>query len=227
MKVTPQSGQLVLSLPAREGLRRSDFFVSPANAAALAAVDGWQGWPEGRMLLTGPVGAGKTHLAALWAEATGAAVVAGADLGRADLPALAQRGFVAVDDAQAVAGGQAEAALFHLHNLLAGAGHLLVTAPSPPRDWGLRLPDLLSRMQALAITPLAAPDDALLSAVLVKLFADRQIEVQAALIPWLVARMERSVAAARGIVATLDAAALAEKRAITIALARAALPGLA
>lgn len=222
-----RTGQLVLSLPAREGLRRADFFVSPANAAGLAAVDGWRGWPGGRMLLTGPAGAGKTHLAALWAAETGAALIRGADLASADLPALAQRGLVAVDDAQMAAGGQAEIALFHLHNLLAGAGHLLLTAPAPPRDWGLRLPDLLSRMQAIAITPMAPPDDALLSAVLVKLFADRQIAVQAALIPWLVARMERSVAAAQGIVATLDAVALAEKRPVTIALARSALPGLA
>jgi chromosomal replication initiation ATPase DnaA len=221
------TGQLVLSLPARETLRREDFFASPANAAALAAVTDWRGWPSGRMLLTGPAGAGKTHLVALWAAETGAVVVAGADLARADLPVLAGRGLVAVDDAQGAAGGQGEVALFHLHNLLAGVGHLLLTAPAPPRDWGVRLPDLLSRMQAVAITAVAPPDDALLSAVLVKLFADRQIEVPAALIPWLVARMERSVAAAQAIVATLDAAALAEKRPITLALARAALPGLA
>jgi chromosomal replication initiation ATPase DnaA len=227
MRPVTRTGQLVLSLPARETWRREDFFVSPANAAALAAVTGWQGWPAGRMLLTGPAGAGKTHLAALWAAETGAALLRGADLGKADLPALAQRGFVAVDDAEGAAGGQAEIALFHLHNLLADTGHLLLTAAAPPRDWGLRLPDLLSRMQAIAITALQPPDDALLSAVLVKLFADRQIEVPAALIPWLVARMERSVAAARGIVTALDAAALSEKRAITISLARSALPGLA
>lgn len=226
MKAPGTPGQLVLSLPTRQSLRREDFFASPANSAALAAVTGWQGWPGGRMMLAGPQGSGKTHLAALWAAETGAAVVRGDDLARADLPALAMRGFVAVDDAQMVADGQAEAALFHLHNMLAGTGHLLLTAPAPPRDWGLRLPDLLSRMQAISITPLTAPDDALLSAVLVKLFADRQIEVPAALIPWLVARMERSIAAARDIVATLDAAALAEKRAVTVALARAALVGL-
>ncbi len=220
------TGQLALALPARQNWRREDFFASPANAAALGAVTGWRSWPGGRMLISGPKGAGKSHLAALWAAETGAALVAGADLARADLPALALRGFVAVDDAPGAADGPGEVALFHLHNMLAGRGHLLLTAAAPPRDWGLRLPDLLSRMQAVAITALAAPDDALLSAVLVKLFADRQTRVPATLIPWLVARMERSLAAARGIVARLDAQALAEGRAITVAFARSVLTEL-
>ncbi|MBE0552217.1 MAG: chromosomal replication initiator DnaA, partial [Rhodobacteraceae bacterium] len=90
---------------------------------------------------------------------------------------------------------------------------------TPPRDWGLRLPDLLSRMQAAGLARLDEPDDALLSAVLVKLFADRQIAVPVALIGWLVSRMERSIAAARDLVAQLDARALAEGRPVSRALA--------
>lgn len=220
------SRQLAFDLPARDGMTRAEFFVSPANALALAALDGWQGWPGGKMLLLGPPGAGKTHLAQIWVAETGAALVPAADLAGADIPGLAAAGRVAVEDAASVAGNpQAEAALFHLHNLLAQTGGaLLLTAETPPRDWGLRLPDLLSRMQAAPVTRIEAPDDALLSAVLVKLFADRQLAVAPNLIPYLVARMPRSVGAARALVAALDAAALAEGRPVTRSLAAGLLP---
>lgn len=217
------TGQLAFDLPHREALGREDFFVSPANALALAAIEGWRGWPGGRLVLCGPPGSGKTHLVQVW-QATlpaPAAVVGGAGLAHADLPALAAAGAVAVEQGQAVAGdGAAETALFHLHNLLAQSGGLLlVTADSPPRDWGLHLPDLASRMQGAALARLEPPDDALLSAVLAKQFADRQIAVAPALIPYLVARMDRSMAAARDLVARLDAAALARGQAVTRALA--------
>ena len=220
------SRQLAFDLPARDGMTRAEFFVSPANALALAALDGWQGWPGGKMLLLGPPGAGKTHLAQIWVAETGAALVPAADLAGADIPGLAAAGRVAVEDAAAIAGNpQAEAALFHLHNLLAQTGGaLLLTAETPPRDWGLRLPDLLSRVQAAPVTRIEAPDDALLSAVLVKLFADRQLAVAPNLIPYLVARMPRSVGAARALVAALDAAALAEGRPVTRSLAAGLLP---
>jgi chromosomal replication initiation ATPase DnaA len=219
--------QLAFDLPHREARGREDFFVAPANALALAAVEGWRGWPGGRLVLCGPPGSGKTHLVQVW-QATlpaPAAVVDGAGLAAADLPALAAAGAVAVEDAAAVAGDPAaETALFHLHNLLAQAGGLLlVTADAPPRDWGLRLPDLASRMQGAALARLEAPDDTLLSAVLAKLFADRQITVSPALIAYLVARMDRSLADARDLVARLDAAALARGQAVTRALAAAVL----
>jgi len=220
------SRQLAFDLPARDGMTRAEFFVSPANALALAALDGWQAWPGGKMLLLGPPGAGKTHLAQIWVAETGAALVPASDLAGADIPGLAAAGRVVVEDATAIAGNpQAEAALFHLHNLLAQtSGALLLTAETPPRDWGLGLPDLLSRMQAAPVTRIEAPDDALLSAVLVKLFADRQLAVAPNLIPYLVARMPRSVGAARALVAALDAAALAEGRPITRSLAAGLLP---
>ncbi len=214
------SRQLAFDLPAPARHRREDFFVSPANAVALASLDDWRGWPGGKLMLTGPPGAGKTHLAAIWAAETGAAVVRAADLAQGDLPDLAAAGRVVVEDADEIAGDRrAETLLFHLHNMVTPAGRLLITAVRAPRDQGLVLPDLLSRMQAAPLARLDSPDDALLSAVLVKLFADRQIAVPANLIPWLVARMDRSVAAARDLVALLDAHALAEGRAVTRVLA--------
>ncbi len=207
------SRQLIFDLPPRDSLRREDFIVTPANALALAALDAWAHWPGGKMVLAGPPGAGKSHLAAIWAADSGARLLAARDLAGQDLAALAAGGAVAVEDAGALAGDPAgEAALFHLHNLLAPAGRLLVTAAAAPRDWGLRLPDLLSRMQAAPLTRISAPDDALLSGVLAKLFADRQIVPPPALIPYLLARMPRSIGAARALVAALDARALAEGR---------------
>ncbi len=223
-------GQLAFDLGQRDGFSRQDFFPSASNRAALAMVDAWQGWPAGRMLLVGPQGAGKTHLAHIWAAQAGvqAGVQAGAqagaqvigaqDLAAADVQALARVGAVVVEDAHALPRA-AEEALFHLHNLLSNAGHLMITARTPPRDWGLMLPDLLSRMQAVAITHLASPDETLIAAVLVKLFADRQIAVPPNLIAYLAPRIDRSIGAARAIVAALDRRALAEGRAVTRALA--------
>jgi chromosomal replication initiation ATPase DnaA len=214
-------GQLAFDLPSLAALRREDFFVSPANALALASVEGWRDWPGGKMVLVGPKGAGKTHLAHIWAAAAEAELREAGALAGADLQDLARAGAVAVEGAEALAGDRAgQVALFHLHNLLAASGGaLLLTATSPPRDWGLSLADLVSRVQAAPVTRLDAPDDALLSAVLVKQFADRQIVVPPNLVPYLVLRMDRSLDAARDLVAALDARSLAQGRAITRQLA--------
>lgn len=208
--------QLAFDLPNTEALTREHFFVAPSNALALAAVESWQDWPGRKLLLIGPEGAGKTHLAQIWAVLSGAVILPAATLGEVDIAGLAGRAVV-VEDADRI--GAEEAQLFHLHNLTTTADALLLTARTPPRDWGLRLPDLVSRMQATQIAHLDAPDDALLSAVLVKLFADRQVAVPPNLIPYLVSRMPRSVGAARELVAALDGAALAAGRPITRALA--------
>ncbi len=217
--------QLVFDLPPRRSLGRRNFFAAPSNALALAQIDGWRGWPQRKLVLVGPEGSGKTHLAHVWAAESGAELVPAAELPLADVPALAAAGAVVVENADRIAGyDAAEAALFHLHNLvLAEGGHLLVTARAAPARWRLRLPDLASRMQGTAAAVLDAPDDALLAAVLVKLFADRQLAVPTALIPFLVARMDRSLAAASDLVARLDAEALASGRPLGRALAAALL----
>lgn len=214
------SRQLAFDLPLKQAQGREDFFVAPANALALATLDAPQGWPGRRMLLIGPEGAGKSHLAQIWADAEGALLLAATDLAEADIPTLATRAVV-LEDAEALAGNpEAEEALFHLYNLAqAEGGTLLLTARMPPRDWGIVLPDLASRMQALASVRISPPDDALLTAVLVKLFNDRQLTVAPQLIDWLVTRMDRSLATARRLVAALDARALAEGRKISRQLA--------
>ena len=214
------TAQLTFDLPADARMSRNDFCISPANALALAAVDAWQDWPNRKMLLVGPLGAGKSHLAQIWAADANAVLVPASDLANTDIHQLAAHGVIGVEDSETLAGDPAaEAAMFHLHNLLATAGSLLITAKTPPRDWGLTLPDLASRMQATAQTRLEPPDDALLTAVLAKLFADRQLAISASLIPYLVVRMDRSIAAARAMVAALDARALSQHRPITRVMA--------
>lgn len=208
--------QLGLALPSRTALGRDDFFVSPANALALALIDDWRAWPEGKLLLSGESGAGKTHLTHLWAEMSGARIVPAATLSEADVPTLATTP-VALEDVPQV---QNEAALFHLHNLMRAEGHaLLLTGTGDVTTWGLTLPDLISRVQAATRVTLDAPDDALLSALLIKLLADRQLTPGPKLVPYLLKRMDRSFAAAAALVDRLDAASLAQKRAITPALA--------
>lgn len=211
--------QLTLELPVRTAQGREDFFVSPANAVALAQLDDWQNWPQGKLILVGPEGAGKTHLAHVWAGITGARIVTAADLPTLDIPDIGHP--VVVEDADQIAGDtEAEKALFHLHNLvLADGGQLLLTARRAPRLWPLALPDLRSRLEATASATLNPPDDALLMAVLAKLFSDRQLPVSARLVTYLLPRIDRSFAAAADIVARLDQAALASGRKISEKLA--------
>lgn len=220
--------QLRFDLPARPALGREDFFVSPANAAAVGMIEGWQGWSGRKLLLTGPSGAGKTHLVHVWAGLAEAQIIPAQELATADIPDLATRN-IAVEDAQAIAGDRAaEEALFHLHNLALAEGQsLLLTADAPPQRWGLDLPDLVSRMQGTTLVALDAPDDDLLAAVLMKLFADRQLSPPPDTIPYLVPRMPRSFDAARKVVTALDDAALESGRAINRTLARHVLDKLA
>lgn len=229
MPTDPVERQLILDLPCRSAQGRDDFFVAPANALALATLDAPDAWPQRKMLLIGPEGAGKSHLAQIWADAHGAQVLPAAQLTAEAAPALVAAHAVVIEDAETIgADPAAQAALFHLHNLaLAEGARLLITARKPPRDWGLTLPDLKSRMEATASVRIEPPDEALLGAVLVKLFADRQLGVAPALIPWLVLRMDRSLATARSVVAALDRRALAKGTAITRALAAEVLDSLA
>ncbi|WP_299962063.1 DnaA/Hda family protein [uncultured Roseobacter sp.] len=207
--------QLGFDLPGIPALGRADFLVAPSNAVAVAMIDSDD---ADRLVLIGPEGAGKTHLTHVWAARTGAGIVAAHSLQNADVPALAD-GCVAVEDVPGIS-AEAQTALFHLHNLvLANGNRLLMTGEGAPRDWGLTLPDLASRIAAAQMAALEPPDDTLLAAVLAKLFADRQLTPKADVIPYLTARMDRSFAAARDLVARLDAASLAQKRPVTRQLA--------
>ena len=212
------TGQLTFDLPVRESHARGDFFVSGANALAVARLDDCGGWPNGRLVLVGPEGAGKTHLAHVWATATGAVILAGRELHPDRLAPLT--GATVVEDIDHLT-TEGEVALFHLVNLAMQSGQLLLlTSRTPPARLGIALADLRSRLEATDLVRIDAPDDALLAAMLVKLFADRQIEVPPTLIQWMIPRMPRSFADTQALVAKLDSAALAEKKPVTRDLAR-------
>lgn len=213
---------LDLVLPTRLG--REDFLRAPANAAALDLVEAWPDWPDRIVVLTGPPGAGKSHLGAIWAAQARAAVPVPAARG-AETMAGRPAGAMLLDDADRL--GWPEPALFHLLNhVREGGGWLLATATAPPDRWGLRTPDLVSRLRLAPLVELGAPDDALMRAVLAKLFADRQIAVEETLLSYLVPRLARSLGEARAVVEALDRAALAGNRRLTRAVAAAVLGSL-
>jgi chromosomal replication initiation ATPase DnaA len=210
--------QLALALPHSQSYAREDFLSGPSNAVALALIDGWPDWPARAVALVGPEGSGKSHLADVWAAQAGARCISGSALQEANLPGALATGAVVIEDV--AENGIDERALFHLLNLAREEGaYALLTMRSSPAGWNLALRDLASRLRALPVVTLAAPDDALLRALLVKLFSDRQIVVEESLITYLVTRIERSCRAARDAVAELDREALRRKRPVTRALA--------
>jgi chromosomal replication initiation ATPase DnaA len=210
--------QLAFSLEHAESFAREDFLSGPSNAAALALVETWPDWPARAVVLVGPAGSGKSHLASIWAARANARFLSAPALRQSKLPAALAKGALVVEDL--ALGGFDERALFHLINLVREEGaYLLLTAASPPAGWPLEIPDLASRLKALPVVMLAPPDDALLRAVLVKLFADRQLAVDETLVSYLVTRIERTFQAARAVVAKLDLEAMQRKRPLTRALA--------
>jgi chromosomal replication initiation ATPase DnaA len=208
--------QLALALDHTESFAREDFLSGPSNAKALALIDMWPGWPHRSVMLTGPEGSGKSHLAAIWAQAAGARLTAARALDEALVPGALATGALVVEDI--VDGAFDERALFHLLNLAReDDAFVLLTARTAPVRSTIR--DLGSRLKVLPIVALAPPDDALLRALLVKLFADRQLAVDESLVGYVALRIERSFAAARAVVARLDEEAMRQKRRLTRVLA--------
>jgi DnaA regulatory inactivator Hda len=213
--------QLILDLGHRPALGEADFLVAPCNQAAIQWLDRWPDWPATALMLQGPPGCGKTHLARVFAARSHAAIVEAESLVTDEVPALlGGAGACVVDDAD-----RAEPEpLLHLYNLVAERrGAMLLAAREAPARWPGLLPDLRSRLAAAPVVAVEPPDDALLAALLVKLFADRQVAVSEEVVLFLVRHMERSFEAARRLVADLDTAALRDRRAVTIPLARAVL----
>jgi len=212
--------QLSFDLPAREALGRDDFFVAPSNAMAVAMIDAAGSWPTPQLVLSGPAGSGKTHLAHVWATMTGAPILWAADLPGQDIPALAARPAV-IEDVPAIATDAAALEeLFHLFNLSRALGQpLLLTGRPAPRHWNLALADIQSRIDSACHAELEPPGDQLLSAVLAKLFNDRQVTPKPDVIPYLLRHMERSFQAAAATVAELDRLSLSEGRQVSRTLA--------
>jgi chromosomal replication initiation ATPase DnaA len=210
--------QLVLALDHAVSFAREDFLRGPSNAAALTLIEQWPDWPDRVMALVGPQGAGKSHLAAIWAEITGARVLSAKLLSDTDLPGALATGALVVEDLEPE--GLDERALFHLINLAREErAYMLLTARSAPAAFPVRIRDLHSRLRALPGVSLAPPDDALLRSLLVKLAADRQLAVDEPLVNYLANRIERSFVAAHAAVVRLDEEAMRQHRPVTRALA--------
>jgi chromosomal replication initiation ATPase DnaA len=207
-----KSEQLPLQFSHDTARTRDDLLVSERLAAAVAIVDEWPVWPSPVVILAGPVGSGKSHLAHIWKERAGATDIHPSS--GSDAAAVAARGPVLFEDAERQ--GFDEAELFHVINSVRQHGHsLLMTSRLWPMSWGVKLPDLKSRLKAATVVEIGEPDDELLSQVIVKLFADRQLYIDDKLVAYIVNRMERSLGAAQTIVDRLDRLALARGTKIT------------
>ncbi|MFG1429801.1 chromosomal replication initiator DnaA [Xanthobacter sp. V2C-8] len=210
--------QLPLEWPAQPALRREDFLAAPGNAAALALIDAFPDWPSKVACLVGPEGAGKSHLAAIFAARAGARIIPARALDRDGVPAALDTGALVLEDLDT--GPVEEAALFHLLNLAREQGaFLLMTTRTPPAKLAFATADLASRLRAVPVFEIAPANDDLLAALLLKLFADRQVAVDEATVSYLLLRIPRSVAGAQKVVEEIDRAALAAHRPVTRALA--------
>ncbi len=215
--------QITLELPHRTSLSGVDFILSASNRQAVQMIDRWPDWPHNVLALVGPPSSGKTHLASVWRQTSGAAMLPGATLSADNIQRLGGKALL-LEQADRVTD---QAALFHLLNWTREEGiSLLLTAARPPARWEVALADLSSRLKAVPVAELGQPDEALLGALLAKQFADRQLRVKGAVIDYLLARMERSCAAASNIAEALDAASLEQGRPITVPLARTVLQRL-
>jgi len=216
MRDAPKQLAFDLALAPRYG--REDFLVSPSNEPAYTLIERWPDWPDKVLLLLGPRGSGKSHLGAIWADTAHAWTVDAFEITADKVPYLLSNGTLLIEDADGA--DRDEAALFHLMNLARERGaSVLITASAQPDQWGLRIPDLLSRLRLAPSVSLEPPDDPLLKAVLVKLFVDRQLVVDTSVVDYIALRIERSLARASEIVMELDREALSRGRRITRTMA--------
>lgn len=204
--------QLPLDLPHRQALAREDFLITASNAAAIELIDQWPNWPSYGALILGPAGSGKSHLTEVWRQKTGALFCRVKEINVGGVPELLSANCLAIEIATAFD----ERALFHTLNTAKQQGaHILLTAENAPSQWNLKIPDLLSRLNALPIVSILPPDDELLRGVLIKLFDDRQIPLDETTLNYILLRMPRSLQTARTLVAAIDQQALIAKAEIT------------
>lgn len=219
------SEQLPLDLGHRPALGRTDFLVTDASREAIGWIDSWPNWPSYGLGIYGPPGCGKSHLSHVFAAKANAHILNYEDLRSGNPVVLASEHSALVwDDANEVPDEQA---LFHLLNAVREAGkRLLIVSRTAPARWAVTLPDLKSRLAGLPAVEIGMPDDATITAVLVKLFRDRQVEVAPDLVDYIGNRVPRTFGAVQALVDQVDRQALAQNRRITVPFVRDVLKAL-
>ena len=216
--MTDSPRQLPLDLPIETRLEAEDFLISPSNERAFHYLEKWPNWPDRVLLLTGPEASGKSHLAAVWSAQSRAWTEKASDIVLDRVPHLVSSGALVIEDCDQST--LDEHAMFHLVNAARERGtYLLLTARKGPMEWNIKTPDLISRLRLAPEVKIDRPDDALLNAVLFKLFIDRQLVIDTTIIAFIQSRIERSIAAARDFVERLDREGLARGKPITRSLA--------
>lgn len=217
------AAQIPFDLGHRVALGREDFMIAPCNQDAVSWIDRWPEWPAPVLVLSGPAGSGKSHLAAVWKNIASAQWVDASVLHDTEAGQINGRGgALVIDHFDPWIGDRvAETALFHLYNLAKEQGStILLTMRMAPGQIDFDLPDLSSRLRAAPVAEIKPPDDVLLAALLVKLFADRQLSIGADVLSYVLPRMDRSFSAAHDIVNRADHLALSEKKPVTVPLMR-------
>ena len=214
--------QIPMTFDHRPALSGEDFLVAPSNQQAIAWIDRWPDWPGPLLVIVGPAGSGKTHLANVFINKTGAKNVS-INMLETDGPAtIADTAkAVVVENAESFIKAGLDEHLLHLYNLARECDvRILMTAETAPARWQVNLKDLSSRLNTAPVAEINPPDDALISALLIKQFSDRQINVGQDVINYLLSRMDRSFADVRHVVESTDRLSLSEKRGVTIPLVR-------
>ncbi len=214
--------QLNLNLGHRFTLSREDYYISSANSLAIRALDDWTARNETGFIIVGPKSSGKTHLASVWRNETGAEALKVDEVSSLNFASLAKEKFLVIENLNILSSfsknekKKVEEKILHLYNFFAASGSkILITATTPPRNWNIQIADLLSRLMALQITELSLPDDNLLAAIMAKQFADRQILVSTEVIGHATVRMERSFWFADKLVKALDSESMSIKKPIS------------
>lgn len=223
LKQQKSQEQIPFDLGNRTALGRHDFLVATNNQDAVAWIDLWPEWPAPCLVLYGPVASGKTHLGAVWAEQSAAVCVKAADINEDVIHDIADMNHhVIIEDGDDLIGNiVGEKGLFHLYNIFKEEQRsILLTLQEPPVRRSFALPDLASRLRAAPSVAIREPDEALLGALIVKLFNDRQVRIGVDVLQYILPRIERSFEAVRDLVEQADQKALIEKRGITIPFVR-------
>ena len=216
--------QLTLDFEHRTALSSEDFLVADCNRDAISWIDVWPNWPTPVLVIFGPVGSGKSHLAAVFAAYSGAKKVT---VNEFDFARSNFNSDLIIEDVDSMLCSDQEVSLLHMYNAVKETSHrILMTATAPPARWGITLPDLRSRMNAAISVEIGPPEDSLIVALLVKIFADRQVQVSSDVIIYAASRMERSFLAVQQIVDNADRMALSSNKKITVALMKQVLKNL-